>query len=149
MNMEISNTETKSLDQALAYRIVRAARRLRVDLTRILADFGIGPEQYFLLFRLHERDGQSQNEIVDPVLRDRANISRLAKGLEDRGFVARRPDKDDKRVRRVHLTLDGKRLLDRIMKVLPKERKRLFGSLSDTDLKAIDKALTCIEDQLD
>ena len=139
--------DLSSLDNALAYRIVRAARLLRVSLMHTLEPFDLGPEQYFVLFRLHERDGRSQGELVDPVLGDRANISRLVAGLETRGLVARRPNPADGRVRLVHWTLDGKAVLDRVLKLVPAERQRLFGELTDEETSALQRALTLIERQ--
>ncbi|MGB3544766.1 MAG: hypothetical protein WBA11_17750, partial [Rubrivirga sp.] len=70
--------DVSSLDIALAYRVHRLARLLRVHLTRVLATSapGVSPEQWFLLFRLFERGGRSQSELTDPILDDRPNVSR-------------------------------------------------------------------------
>lgn len=143
--MPFDHARTDSIDDALAYRITRAARLLRTDLARFLEPFGVRPEQFYLLFRLHERDGRTQGDLVDPVLDDKANISRLVGSLEAAGLVARRPSPADGRVRLVHLTLQGSALITRILARAPAERARLFGALSADELAALDHALRLIE----
>jgi MarR family transcriptional regulator, organic hydroperoxide resistance regulator len=145
--LAIDHNRTDSIDQALAYRITRAARLLRTDLARVLEPFGVAPEHFYLLFRLHERDGRAQGELVDPVLDDRANISRLVAVLERRGLVVRRPDPTDARVRRVYLEPTGRDLMDQLLALALSERARLFGGLTVDQLAALDHALSLIEAQ--
>lgn len=136
---------TDSIDQALAYRLTRAARLLRTDLTHLLAPFELAPEHFYLLFRLHERDGRAQGELVDPVLDDRANVSRLVRALERDGLAERRPDPADGRVRLVHITAAGRDRLGAVLEIIPKERARLFGDLTPTQFEALDQALRLVE----
>src|SRR5688572_15254749 len=95
-----------SLDKAVAYKIQRTARLLRLHLIKFLQDAGtdITPEQWFILFRLHENEGQSQGELADKDLQDHPNITRMLDMLEKRQLVIRTADPQDRRKFLIFLT---------------------------------------------
>ncbi|MFT4621705.1 MAG: MarR family transcriptional regulator for hemolysin [Myxococcota bacterium] len=97
------------LDTSLAYRIYRLHRLLRRHFLSMAdsAGFRLTPEQFFLLDKLHRSDGLTQSELADDALHDRPNLTRMVRDLEGRGLLARRPDPDDGRKKRVHLTRAG------------------------------------------
>lgn len=140
-------TNTSKISDALAFRIYRLQRLLRLDLVRFLEEHesGLTPEYYFLLFRLKEADGVRQQALVDPAIGDRPNISRHIAGLERLGLVARRPDPDDGRAQRVHLTQVGSRLIEGLMAPIVEERKRLFGDIDSEDLEAMSRVMRQLE----
>ena len=137
-----------TLDDALAYRIHRVSRLLRVHLVRTLAPFSLTPEQYFALFRLGEQDGRSHRELTDPALDDRANITRLVDGLVRRKLVRRAKDPSDGRVTRVWMTDAGRELLERLAPVVRAERSRLFDGLADETQQAVHQALDHLQSAL-
>jgi len=63
-----------------------------------------------LLRRLMRDPPPSQDELCRFAARDKASISRLLDTLEERGFVVREADPDDSRLKRVHVTDDGRAL---------------------------------------
>ncbi len=136
-------SETRALEDAHAYRLTRLGRLLRVHLTRTLEEWGceLSPEQFFVLFRLHEQDGRRQQELVDPVLDDRPNISRQVVALEKRGLVQRRADPLDGRARRVHLTAEGRALVDDLLPRVVGTREHLFGGVDPDDFAAFERVL--------
>ncbi len=117
-----------TLDQALAFRIYRVQRLLRLHLVRLLEDVlpGLAPEHFFLLMRLGEKDGVAQHTLVDPVIGDRPNISRHLVRMEKMGLVLRQPDPEDARSRCVHLTSEGRDVLGQLQVLIGPERARLF-----------------------
>lgn len=132
------------IDRAVAYRIRRIARLLRVELAKALEPHGLSQEQYFILYRLHECDGRSQRELADPTLDDRANITRIVAGLQKRGLVRRERDDEDRRVQRVFLTDQGRTAFSELRPLIASERTRLFADLAD-DLPALDRVLDHLE----
>lgn len=145
---------TGSLEQAVAWRITRAARLLRLHLAGVLRPHGVTPEQYFLLYRLREVEGAqgpggcTQGELVDRTLDDRPNVSRLLAGMERAGWIERRPDPDDRRAKRVHLTAAGSALSDTLLALAVSERQRLFGGLDAHQSRVLDECLTHLEARL-
>lgn len=140
-------TDTRRLDDATAYRVLRLARRLRYSLACTLEGWGTGlsPEQYIILFRLSERDGRAQKDLVDPVLDDRPNITRMVQALEQRGFVERRDDPEDGRVRRVHLTDQGRAFFEALRPRIVEERRRIFDGVPPDRLAAFESVLETME----
>jgi len=140
--------DTSRIDDAVAYRILRAARRLRYGLAHALDAWGTGlsPEQFVLLFRVLERDGLTQRELGDPLLDDRPNISRIVAALEGRGWVERRPDPADRRVKRIHSTPEGRAFFDTLRPRIVEERQRIFGGISDERLEVFLDVLETVEE---
>ena len=134
---------TRSLEDAHAYQVTRLGRLLRVHLARALETWEaeLSPEQFFILFRLHEEDGRRQQDLVDPVLDDRPNISRHVVALEERGLVERRADPTDGRARLVHLTPTGRARMDSLIPAMLRTREELFGGVDPQDFAAFERVL--------
>lgn len=141
---------TSNLDRALAFRIYRVQRLLRLHLAHFLQEHApdLAPEHYFVLFRLWEQDGVRQQALVDPVLGDRANISRHVAHLERLGFVARRPDPEDGRAQLVHLTRSGQRHFEALRPHVIAMRGELFGDMPVADLEATGRVLDLLESKI-
>lgn len=127
---------TEDLDEALAYRVHRAARVLRRHLVTVLQqqELSIGPEQYFVLFKVHAMPGCSQNEVVDGLLGDHSNITRLVDGLERAGLLERRAAVGDRRKHALFLTAEGRAAMDRLLPAIVEERKALYAGMDERRL---------------
>ncbi|HEX7775118.1 MAG TPA: MarR family transcriptional regulator [Parvibaculum sp.] len=71
---------------------------------------GISPAQSRALTALYKQDGLTQTELADEVEMEKAPLGRLLDRLEEQGFVERRSDPADRRVRRVYQTEKAKGL---------------------------------------
>ena len=133
-----------SLHRQPAYRIYRTSRLLRAHLLEVLADAGLTPEQYFILQRLHSH-GSPQGELGDPVLDDRATVSRQVASLERRGLITRCTDPDDARALRVALTAEGEALVRALRPRVAAARADLFGAVSAVELEAFHHVLDLVD----
>jgi DNA-binding MarR family transcriptional regulator len=78
----------------------------------IQAEYGLKPPQFFALQALDEPVPMSS---VANVLRcDRSAVTWITDRLEERGYVERRSDERDRRVKLLALTEEGKRVRDEI-----------------------------------
>jgi len=139
------------LDASLAYRIHRLQRLLRRHFLQAATarGFTLTPEQFFVLTKLTQRDGQSQSELADAALHDRPNLTRMLGDLEERGLIARRPDPSDARRRLVHLTAAGARLhAGFVAQVVLPARGDLFDGLDPDDLAAAHAVFDALERRL-
>ena len=98
------------LDHALGFWMHRAFNRLRAESVKRFQSDGLGitPEQWAILVRLWERDGQDQTELAQSTFRDKASITRMIDALEKRGLLARHPDPRDRRRHVIKLTAEGR-----------------------------------------
>lgn len=98
------------LDNAMAYwihRVYQATRNASFRAFREDTGEDVTPEQWIVLVRLWQEDGQTQTEIGAATYRDRPTMSRILSGMERRGWVERRADESNQRIWRIHLTPAG------------------------------------------
>lgn len=134
-------------DDAPAWLIQRASRTLRVLFLRMMEErsSGVTPEMWLVLSRLYARDGQYQTQIADSTFRDRPNTSRILAGLEERGYVRRQRDPDDRRRMRIHLTERGEEFVRDMAPLAARTRDGLYEGLSDDELRMLRRVLRRIE----
>jgi DNA-binding MarR family transcriptional regulator len=65
-------------------------------------------EQWSILVHLYRKDGQTQQELANIAVKDKAAITRLLNGLEKKNIVLRIPDRNDKRSKLVYMTHKAK-----------------------------------------
>lgn len=134
-------------DDAPAWLIQRASRTLRVLFLRMMEGHpgGVTPEMWLVLSRLYARDGQYQTQIADSTFRDRPNTSRILAGLEERGYVRKQRDPDDRRRIRIHLTERGEAFVRDLAPLAARTRDGLYEGLSDDELRTLRRVLRRIE----
>jgi len=138
------------LNNAVAYIILRVSRLLRLHLNRTLTELGvdISPEQWFILFKLHNQTPLPQVALADPVINDEPNIARLVRALEKEGYVKRVADENDRRQRLVSLTEDGQALMDRLLPAIIPVRETIFADIDDSEVEQLVSILHRLEANL-
>ena len=107
------------LDLAVGYVVNRAAHRLKVALHRAFKANGldITPEHWAVLNCLWEKDGISQTEIAERVMKDKTNLTRILDIMEKKGWIVRHDHESDRRSNRIVLTEKARASKDRIIAV--------------------------------
>lgn len=138
------------IDQALAYRLHRTNRMLLTHLGRFLDAHhsDLGPEQFFIVMKLHEAGPLAQNALVEVALDDGPNVSRLVERLVRAGLVERAEDPTDRRARVLELTQDGHALADRLRDDVAEERRIVFEGISDRALATLASVLDRVDANL-
>ncbi|MGD0279636.1 MAG: MarR family transcriptional regulator [Smithella sp.] len=141
------DTSISDLDQTITYQVYRAGRLLRHFLHQKLRidEVQLTPEQFFILLRLYEKDGQTQRELADKILNDHPNITRLIDKLEKSAYVRRKNDAKDRRNFLITLSAKGKALCETRVPLIQQERKRLFKGLTKEEIKMFQSVLHRIE----
>ena len=101
------------------------ARLMRTRFDQRARRRGMTRAQWGILVMLSRQPGLSQNEMaaiseVEPI-----TVGRLIDRLEKRGFVERRPDPTDRRIRRLHLLPAAQPVLDEIAR----HREELYDAI--------------------
>ncbi|RAX39347.1 MarR family winged helix-turn-helix transcriptional regulator [Rhizobium tropici] len=97
--------------------VARACQLMQQSLTRALAHLDIKPPHLDILVNLFRFEGISQQELARKLLVGRSNMSMLLPQMENRGLIERRGDKHDKRVLRLYLTEEGRRITEEAMTI--------------------------------
>jgi DNA-binding MarR family transcriptional regulator len=131
------------LDKAVAFWVHRVYQASRNEMYRAFREVGVEltPEQWTVLVRLWERDGQSQNELCDSTFRDKPTMSRMIAGLEDRALVQRRVSAEDARSRIVSLTREGRALQKKLVPVARGLVERMLAGVGDAELETTRRVL--------
>jgi DNA-binding MarR family transcriptional regulator len=109
------------LAQLGAYAASRFAERIaEIDLT---------PPQTGLLRAIAAQPGRSQQALATLLGTPPSRLVTLVDGLDERGFVERRRNPDDRRLHALHLTEEGEKLLRRIGEVARAHDEAICGTL--------------------
>ena len=131
------------VDNAIGFWIHRVYQASRNEMFRAFREIGVDmtPEQWAVLIRLWERDGRSQSELSEVTFRDPPTMSRIVDGMEARGFLERRADPNDGRVRLIHLTRKGQQLKTKLVPLAEQIVKKMVAGVDETDLLTTRAAL--------
>ena len=105
-----------TLDEKVLMAIVRAAENFKRTHSAVYKPFGLSFPQYNIL-RVLESSHKGQNKISvvrKIMLVPNANMTGLAKRLEQKGFITRQPDPGDERVTLLTITEKGRKTLRQI-----------------------------------
>ncbi|PIW26747.1 MAG: MarR family transcriptional regulator [Rhodospirillales bacterium CG15_BIG_FIL_POST_REV_8_21_14_020_66_15] len=94
----------------LAFLIVEAARLQRTVFDRRVRNMGFTRTQWLVLRRVCDQPGISQRDLAETLEIERASAGRLIDKLEEFGWLERRPDDTDRRVKRIYLTELGRKI---------------------------------------
>ena len=110
-----SDTVAEVRDRCLCLAAQRAARALARRFDRALAPVGLTNRQFSLLMALIRAEAPRISDLAAFLVMDRTTLTAALKPLERRGLVEVRPDKQDRRNRRLSLSVAGVELLGRAL----------------------------------
>jgi len=125
---------------------VSRLRRKMVD--RALKPIGLTRSQWWVLAFLSRRDGMSQVALADELDVGKVALGGLVDRLEASGFVERQGDRVDRRVKRIHLTKAGSKLVRDIRNGVADVEQEIVEGVSDVDLQATVRALRSMKSNL-
>lgn len=94
---------------------------------------GITADQFRLLTHLWKQDGITQQALALLLGRDRASVTRMVDILEAQNLLKRMADKNDRRVKRIVLTREGKLLKTKAYKAAEKSLEVALKGFSKTE----------------
>ncbi|WP_111645575.1 MarR family winged helix-turn-helix transcriptional regulator [Paranoxybacillus vitaminiphilus] len=100
------------LDDSLGYKLFQASRLMTNRLNQNFKDNGfyLTHEQWQILSRLYEKDGQTQNQLALLNEKDQPSVSRLIDNMIKSGLVKRVSHPQDRRVNLIYLTEKAKEI---------------------------------------
>jgi len=139
-----------ALERALPFLIHACYQQLRSVTYKEFGAHGLAitPEQWIVLVRLWQSDGQSQSALSESTLRDRPTMSRILDTMEKGGLVSREVDEVDARTRLVKLTRLGKALQPKLVPIARALVARLEHGIAEQDLEITHRTLSRMFDNL-
>ena len=129
-------------DSPLTTYLVRRAQILITrNLTDCLRDYSITPAQYLML-SLSRRGGEmSSASLARRFTISPQSMNEMIAGLEKKKLIARTVAGERRRTLQINLTAEGTKLLKACDRAVVRMEKRLFSSLSATELHSFRSAL--------
>jgi MarR family transcriptional regulator, transcriptional regulator for hemolysin len=118
------------------------ARLLRTTFDRRVKALGLTRSQWWVLNHLFRNDGATQSELAETLEVEKATLGRLLDRLEQKGWVRREGDANDRRAKRVFLTEEVEPAL-KAMRAAASEVRRdaLTGLSGDEQERFVDMLL--------
>src|SRR6187401_590939 len=135
-------------DQYIGVVISDVARLLRTEFDRRVRRLGITRAQWLVLTRLHRRPGASHSELAEMMEVEKATAGRMIDRLVANGWVERRSEPGDKRVKRVYLTREAERVHKRIWRVAEDTVETALADLSSRESKQLFTLLQRVKETL-
>ncbi len=123
----------------------RLARRAFDE--RVRADGVTGPQARLLLM-LQRTPGENQGYYADQLDVEPITLCRMVDRLEEAGLVERRPDPNDRRARRLHLTDKSRQKLARLRERLEGLVDEILVGLSPAEREEFRRLLTLVRSNL-
>jgi DNA-binding MarR family transcriptional regulator len=95
-----------------------------------LEPVGLDPREFLLMRFVAASEGQSQQALSERLAIPASRMVALVDHLEEAGFLERRPDPEDRRVRGLHLTKKGRTVLERAGKIAIDYETRLCAGIN-------------------
>jgi DNA-binding MarR family transcriptional regulator len=124
------------------------SRLRRIIIDRALKPVGITRSQWWLLSFLGRRDGMTQTALAADLDLTKVAIGGLLDRMEGSGFVERRADHRDQRLKRVYLLPAGQKFLQTIRTNIEQVEEEITVDLDDATLQLTAEALIKVKRRL-
>ncbi|MCF0134503.1 MAG: MarR family transcriptional regulator [Bacteroidaceae bacterium] len=101
----------------------------------------INADKWAVLQNLYKKDGVTQQMLCDNTKYDKPSMTRLIDSLEEQGLVLRRVNKEDKRERRILLTVAGRELEEKASYIANRTLKESLRGLTPDEIRICQEVL--------
>jgi DNA-binding MarR family transcriptional regulator len=104
----------------------------------------VSMSEVFALGELSEVEAMSQQDLADHLGLEKSTVSRLAAGMESRGWISRERDPSNRRFYRLALTSTGREAASRVGQDLHEHHTHLLTHLSPAEQQALRIGLSAL-----
>jgi DNA-binding MarR family transcriptional regulator len=101
----------------------------------------VSPSEARALIELVSARGIAQGELAGLLGLEKSTVSRLAAGLERKGWIRRGRDEENQRYVRLYLTPEGRVVAGRVWAAWQSRQARILGALSDEERAGLSAGL--------
>lgn len=133
----------RATSRSLPIALLRAREAVMVPIRAMLAQAGVTEQQWRVLRVVHERGPSDPASIARDACLLMPSLTRILRGLEDKGLIARSPHETDRRTFWVGITAAGEALIAAHLD----ESNRLLADLEDRyGAERLDRLLDLLEE---
>lgn len=135
-------------DIKLGYLIHDVSRMRRTAFDQLMKPLGITRAQWWVLAHLSRHDGMAQTQLAAMLDVGKASLGSLLDRLEATGFIERRGDATDRRMKRIYLSRSSMQLLEQLVEVEREFNEKILGHLGDAERDELIRMLGSIKESL-
>ncbi len=135
-------------ERSLGFLLHDVSRLLRKRFDRRARTIGLTRAQWFVMAHLARNEGINQSALADILEIEPITLVHQLDRLEAAGWIERRLDPDDRRVRLLHLTDLGRVILGKMQKLGMETKAEAVTGLAATEQEALIDSLTKIKANL-
>jgi DNA-binding MarR family transcriptional regulator len=118
--------------------LIRRAQQIAVAIfIEECAAFDLTPVQYAAMVAIQENEGIDATRLSAQIAFDRSTLGNVLERLETRGFVERYSSPDDKRVKLLRLTAQGRTVTGRAEGAVRRTQDRILAPLAPKDRRVL------------
>ncbi len=110
-------------------------------LDKKLEPFEINSSQFFYIFKVCRNPGMTRERMFQEVYRNPSNISRALTVLEEKGYIRREPNKEDRRTCYLYPTDKAVKTWEKIEKILDECNLEAMEEMSEEEKKIFQELL--------
>lgn len=137
----------RSLRREVTFQLVETARLMRSHVDQRARQCGTTRAQWGVLSRLRRNEGMTQAQLADSLDIQPISVTRMIDRLEGQRLVERRPAPGDRRAYLLHLTSEGRTLVDGLDPLRQAIADHLLAGVDDATIPLVLEALACIREQ--
>ena len=120
----------------LDYHMLETFQNAGLDLTK---------EQMVILKKLHFEDGLNQNELAFLTYRNKSSLARLLLKMENKSYIIRKQNIEDKRINEVYLTEVGRSVYKKTRPVIKEMINTMEAGISEKEKQQIINTLKKVQ----
>lgn len=113
-----------------------------------LCKLGIIPSHFRVLRSIKPGDALTISELSSIVKMESSNIISIIDCFEEKGFLQRKRDTEDRRIVRVNLTPEGERYREEMIKKHDDFIVRIYSNLDEEEVKRFKEILSIVESKI-
>jgi DNA-binding MarR family transcriptional regulator len=121
--------------------LVRSQMLLSESDDRFFEQYRLGKTRYYALLHIEQNPDISLSDLSKLLLCTKGNTTRIIKGLEQEGYIARRADPKDNRAQRLLLNEAGEKLLKESTQAYQVHKQSLFVCLDEEQAESLIETL--------
>jgi DNA-binding MarR family transcriptional regulator len=106
--------------------------------------YGLSVTQCYALEAMIRRNGLTVNDLSAELFIDKSTVSRVARGLEDKGLMVRRPHPDDGRAVILEASLQGRALYACIEEDMLRQEEEILSDFDEAVRKEIPRLVAAL-----
>jgi MarR family transcriptional regulator for hemolysin len=135
-------------DHNFGFLVHDVARLMRVAYDRRTRGLGLTRSQWWVLNHLYFNEGITQSALADVLDIEKPTLGRLLDRREDKGWLERRADPNDRRAKRVYLTGNVQGLMRTLRQTAAELRAEALDGLDEVEREQLLDTLRVLKDNL-